>query len=123
MNFYILINLTAAAIDNIGPICEELGKLKLKQVEVDFPEEYVTVMEPLAVVLDQLQGDRHCCYRMLVPKLTQLRYKLSVLAVDNSTYCNPLSNSFLSELNSRYARMFSLDLTESEAKDAIMAAV
>jgi len=43
LNFYILINLTAAAIDNI----------KLKQVEVDFLEEYVTVMELLAVVLDQ----------------------------------------------------------------------
>ena len=48
--------------DNIGLICEELGKPKLKQVEVDFLEEYVTVMEPLAVVLGQLQGDKHCCY-------------------------------------------------------------
>jgi len=62
--------------DNIGPICEELRKPKLKQVEVDILKEYVTVMELLAVVLDQLQGDKHCCYRMLVPMLTQLRYKL-----------------------------------------------
>jgi len=82
--------------DNIGPIGEELGKPKLKQVEVDFLEEYVTVMEPLAVVLGQLQGDRHCCYRMLVPMLTQLRYKLSLLAADNLTYCNPLATSLLS---------------------------
>ena len=66
--------------DNIGPICDALQKPKLKQVEVDFLKEYTTVMEPLALVIDQLQGDLNCYNGMLVPKLTQLRYKLSACA-------------------------------------------
>ena len=62
--------------DNIGPICDAVQKPKLKQVEVDFLKEYTTVMEPLALLLDQLQGDQHCYNGMLLPKLTQLRHKL-----------------------------------------------
>jgi len=84
--------------------------------EVDFLEEYVTVVEPLAVVLGQLQGDRHCCYGMLVPKPTQLRYKLSVLAADNLTYSNPLAKSLLSGLSSRYARMCSAWMWRSQKR-------
>ena len=80
-------------------------------------------MEPLALILDQLQGDQRSYNGMLVPKLTQLRHKLSVLAADNLIYCNPLANALLVGLNSRCSVMFSLDLTEPEAKDAIMAAM
>jgi len=46
-----------------------------------------------------------------------------VLAADNLMYCSPLANSLLEVLNSRYAVMFSLDLTAPEAKDAVVAAV
>ena len=60
---------------------------------------------------------------MLVPNLTQLRYKLSVHAADNLMYCSPPANSLLQGLNSRNAVMFSLDLSAPEAKDAVMAAV
>jgi len=37
-------------------------------------------MEPLALITDRLQSDLHCYNRMLVPKLTQLHYKLPALA-------------------------------------------
>jgi len=59
--------------DNIGPICDAVQKPKLKQVEVDFLKEYTTVMEPLALILDQLQGDQHCYNGMLHNCVTNCR--------------------------------------------------
>ena len=46
---------------------------------MEFLAEYKATMEPLAITLDGLQGDEHCYYGMLLPKLTQLRYRLEKL--------------------------------------------
>lgn len=50
-------------------------------------------MEPLAVTLDQLQGDQNCFNGMLLPKLVQLHRRLTVLAGEQLIYCIPLVKS------------------------------
>jgi hypothetical protein len=40
----------------LGQICDILQVPKLKQPGIDFLSEYISVMEPLAVTLDQLQA-------------------------------------------------------------------
>ena len=106
----------------IGSICDKLELPKLKPIEIDFLKEYI--MEPIATILDQLQGDQKCYNGMLLPKLIQLRHKLNTMTGDNNlTYCSPLVNSLLSGLTTRFASIFSLDTSVPETKNAILAAV
>jgi len=106
----------------VGQICDAVGTPKLKQTELDFLKEYVFVVEPLAVTLDQLQGDKECFLGMLLPKLIQLRYRLSVFSQRYMylVYCMPLVSSLLCGLNTRFSNY---DFSVPEAKDAILAAV
>jgi len=46
--------------DKAGQICDAVGTPKLKQTELEFLKEYVSVVGPLTVTLDQLQGNREC---------------------------------------------------------------
>jgi len=109
--------------DKVGQICDAVGTPKLKQTELEFLKEYVSIVEPLAVTLDQLQGDKECFLGMLLPKLIQLRYRLSVFSQRNLVYCMPLVSSLLCGLNTRFSSMFNYDFSVPEAKDAILAAV
>ena len=110
--------------DKIGAICDKLELPKLKPTEIDFLKEYVVVMEPIATILDQLQGDQNCYNGMLLPKLIQLRHKLHTITGENHlTYCSPLVNSLLNGLTSRFNSMFNLDTSVPETKNAILAAV
>ena len=70
----------------VGQICDAVGTPKLKQTELDFLKEYVFVVEPLAVTLDQLRGNKECFLGMLLPKLIQLRYRRSVFSRRNLVY-------------------------------------
>jgi hypothetical protein len=107
----------------LGQICDILQVPKLKQPEIDFLSEYISVMEPLAVTLDQLQGDQNCFNGMLLPKLVQLRRQLNVYAGEQLIYCTPLVKCILTGLETRYNSMFNFDLSVPEAKDAIFAEV
>jgi hypothetical protein len=80
-------------------------------------------MEPLAVTLDQLQGDQNCFNGMLLPNLVQLRRQLNVYAGEQLIYCTPLVKCILTGLETRYNSMFNFDLSVPEAKDAIFAGV
>ena len=110
--------------DKLSQIADALQLPKFYRNEIDFLTEYKRVMEPIAVTLDQLQGDKNCYYGMLLPKLTQLRHKLQKMQTDNSVLmCGALVTSLLSGLAKRFEHLLTLNVTESGVREAVIAAV
>jgi hypothetical protein len=58
--------------DNLNDICLVLEVPKFKQRDIDLLIEYGRVLQPLAVTLDNLQGQNDCYCGQLLPKLIQL---------------------------------------------------
>jgi len=42
---------------------------------MEFLEEYSQMMEPLAIVLDLLQGEKNMFFGFIIPSITELIYK------------------------------------------------
>ena len=77
---------------------------------------------PLAVTLDQLQGDRACYYGMLLPKFTQLRNKLQKLQRESSTSpFGALVSSLLAGLAKMFEQFFAMKVTEPSVRGAVRA--
>lgn len=63
-------------MNELNPLCVKMGIKCLN--EYLFLQEYCTVMKPLTVALDILQGDE-CTYGALLPTLTSLMSKTLAL--------------------------------------------
>lgn len=109
--------------DKLDKIAESLKLPKFTRTEIEFLCEYKSTMEPLAITLDSLQGDVHCYYGMLMPKLTQLRNKLAKMQVQNLQFCSTLVSALLSGLETRFENFWKLDIADVTVKEAILAAV
>lgn len=111
--------------DKLSLIADALQLPKFARNELDFLVEYKNVMEPLAVTLDQLQGDKDCYYGLLLPKLTQLRHKLQKMQAGGGSMllCSALVTSLLSGLVKRFEKFFDLNVTDTNVKEAVLAAV
>lgn len=70
-------------MNELKPLCIKLGIKCLNEREYLFLQEYCTVMKPLTVALDILQGDE-CTYGALLPTLTSLMSKTLALKDDLS---------------------------------------
>ncbi|KTG47924.1 hypothetical protein cypCar_00047271 [Cyprinus carpio] len=70
-------------MNELNPLCVKLGIKCLNEREYLFLQEYCTVMKPLTVALDILQGDE-CTYGALLPTLTSLMSKTLALKDDLS---------------------------------------
>ncbi|KAK0143022.1 hypothetical protein N1851_018863 [Merluccius polli] len=70
-------------LNELNPLCVKLGIKFLNEREYQFLKEYCTVMKPLTVALDILQGDE-CTYGVLLPTLTSLMSKTLALKDDLS---------------------------------------
>jgi len=107
-------------VDKLPAMCDTLMLPKLKQNEIEFLKEYEAVLQPLARTLDFLQGEKGCFYGMLLPKIVQLRNKLSVVRDGNLVYTKPLATEIINGLSSRFDDLLNL---REQANDAILAAV
>lgn len=70
-------------MNELNSLCVKLGIKCLNEREYLFLQEYCTVMKPLTVALDILQGDE-CTYGALLPTLTSLMSKTLALKDDLS---------------------------------------
>uniref|UniRef100_A0A3P9C291 HAT C-terminal dimerisation domain-containing protein n=1 Tax=Maylandia zebra TaxID=106582 RepID=A0A3P9C291_9CICH len=70
-------------LNELNPLCVKLGIKCLNEREYQFLKEYCTVMKPLTVALDILQGDE-CTYRALLPTLTSL---IKIILFLVASYC------------------------------------
>jgi hypothetical protein len=94
-------------------MCDVLGLPKLKDTEIEFLEEYKKVLEPIAVALDRLQGDKSCFYGMLLPTLLTVKRQLT--KINNLKFCAALLEEVTRGLEKRFANMFALKKSENEA--------
>jgi len=98
-------------------VFEELNLVKLKMAERIFLEEYSKIMEPLAVALDKLQGEKRSFLGYVAPTFIVLRSLL--IQSTQLQYCKPLSLCLISSLKKRFDYLFNLSTPKS--KDFIIA--
>ena len=54
-----------------------------KENELEFLEEYVVIMKPIAVALDKLQEEENCYYGCFIPTLLVTKEALSIVEPNN----------------------------------------
>ena len=112
--------------DKLAQMLDALELPKLNRLEMEFLREYCKVMEPLATTLDQLQGDQHSYFGMLLPKLVQMRSKLQRMLCDFMQFCGPLLSAQLTGIGTRFKALLAMDLkdmADPTVKDAVLAAI
>jgi len=100
-------------------IFEELKLIKLKIAEWTFLEEYSKIMQPLAVALDKLQGEKRSFLGYVAPTIIVLRRFL--IQSTHLIYCKPLSLCLIVSLEKRFDYLF--NLSSPKSKDFILAAM
>ena len=66
--------------DNLSTIMDALELPRFKNMELDILQEYLTVMSPIAMALDKLQGEDNCYLGFLMPTIQQVRKKLAAIS-------------------------------------------
>jgi hypothetical protein len=108
----------------IKNVCQAIGVAVFKDQELDFIDEYIAVLRPIATALDRLQGDKSesmSYMGALMPTLLTVQQKLAEISQSQSlVFCKPLANALLDGLQKRFGHLLSFD---SAANDYIIAAV
>lgn len=77
--------------------------------------------EPIAILIDMLQGEDNIFYGILLPSLVALDRKLQILCEYKWTYCKPLVTALRNSVRTRFTEFF--DFTTSLSMDAAVAAL
>ena len=88
--------------DRLGSVCRSLEFRPFTDIEIEFVKEYLLVMRPIALALDNLQGDVGLGH--ILPIVTEIFNEFE--AMDELTYCEPLKNSLRKELEPRFKHLF-----------------
>lgn len=76
--------------------------------DMEFFQEYVTVMQPIADAIDSLQSDTY--YSYFLPTLTSIKYSLeSMAAEDNLKHCQPLLEAITNGFEKRFGHFFEMN--------------
>ncbi|KAK4882769.1 hypothetical protein RN001_006088 [Aquatica leii] len=87
-------------------VFDKLKLTNLKMQEWNFLAEFCQVLEPLAISLDNLQGEKYCYLGCVAPTLTILKRKLQLMS--HLSYCEPLKVALLEGLDRRFEYIFDL---------------
>lgn len=105
----------------INSAMHSLNLPTFEEVELEFLEEYCTVLEPLVAASTQLLGVEGCFYGDLIPTILVTELKLNKLHQESSLqHCAPLLHSVSSGFRIRFGKYLSLD---PEVDDAIIASM
>ena len=108
---------------HLKTICQTVGVPVFKDIELDFIDEYISVMRPVAIALDRLQGNKaesNAFMGALIPTLLMIKQKLTDLEQSTSlAHCSPLASALLQGLEKRFGVLLNL---ESYANEYIVTA-
>lgn len=76
----------------------------MKPTEIEFLEEFITIMSPLAISLDILQGEKLSFLGLVAPTIIILKQKLTKFS--HLSYCNPLVVGMMQALEKRFKHIF-----------------
>ena len=108
--------------DKLPQIFEHASVEKLKATEVEFIDDYVTALQPIAYALDKLQSEKDFYYGYLAPTIFQTLKALDKLIenAENRKYTVPLARALKGGINARFPQLCKL---EYSCKEEILAAV
>lgn len=100
----------------------ELGLPPFKTTELDFIQEYIDVLTPIAIAIDRLQGETDIFYGELLPTLLTVETKLQNLK-NSWRYVEPLLNTITAGFQKRFSDLLNLNTNENHVRDVIIASV
>ncbi|KAF2363089.1 Ribonuclease H-like domain [Trinorchestia longiramus] len=93
----------------------------LKTSEIEFIDEYICVLAPIATAIDHLQGEEAIFYGHFLPTLVTVQNKLNELKSNQLEYCVPLLQAVFQGFQKRFKKNHQL-VDEPDVHDAILAA-
>lgn len=88
--------------------------------DLEFSDEWLQVIEPLASALDILQGEENCYLGFILPTILSIKKRLECLPT-SLKFCNPLRKMIIDSLNKRFQK--SLNIMSSESDLYILASI
>lgn len=105
---------------SLSELCYRLGIPSFESSEIEYLEEYVKVMKPIADAIDYLQGEKTMFFGYFLPALLSIKVKMRRLENEQLKYLSNVNKCLQKSLIKRFQKYFSL---ESEAWDAVVAAI
>ena len=98
--------------ENLNLLCEHHGIGDLKSQEILFMQEYVSLMQPIAIALDVLQGEtgNQVTAGHLIPAIVVIKRKIQELRNSKKLrVCEPLADALLKGIENRFNNYFFSD--------------
>ena len=95
--------------DKLGLVCDELKLPKIQINEMEFLQEYCSLMAPVAQALDILQGEKDCYYGTILPTIISVEKKLINFSRSKLASTAPLAHALLRGLQKRFSDVLSLN--------------
>ena len=74
-------------------LCSDLKLPAFKDSEIEFLQEFVNVMRPIAFGLDKLQGDKEAFLPFLMPSLLRIEQSISDMVPHQLKHAQPLARA------------------------------
>lgn len=94
-------------------------KSSFKAIEIEYIEEYVLVLKPIAIAIDRLQEEKNCFFGQLLPTIFTIQTKLKDMKNLQLKHCDSLRLAIIDSLEKRWNSYINLN---DEANEAIIAA-
>jgi hypothetical protein len=86
-------------------LCDSIDVVRFKKEDIQFMEDYVTIMEPLAVAFDILQSEKNMYFGFLLPIISILVSKYDdLLTKKRLNYCAKLINIIKTSIETRFRK-------------------
>ena len=101
-------------------LCVALSVHPFKDAEIEFLEEYVIVLRPLAAAIDILQGENNCYLGYLLPTLLIVKKSMRALINGSLVHAQSLASAIILGLQQRFGVLFEMG---DAAKEHILASI
>ena len=102
-------------------LCQKLYLPELSKSEVEFLCQYCTVLEPIAMAIDKVQGEQFSFYGYAIPVLRQTKTLLKTIQNLSSKYNAPLVQAALRGMKKRFQPYLQQDFMM--VKDALLVTI
>jgi hypothetical protein len=86
----------------LNEVCQAVHTPEFMKTEYECLNEYVSVMQPIAISLDKLQGEKEAFYGHIMPTLHMLMQKVKAMQNKILVHCQPLVTALLDGMQSRF---------------------